>query len=45
MVRPKPYQERKENGYEVIYEQDFSSRVKYILVNNSGQVLIGKKGT
>jgi hypothetical protein len=36
-------EERKQNGYELVHEEDEASRTKYILVNSSGQVLIAKK--
>jgi hypothetical protein len=36
-------EERKEKGYEIIYEEDKTNRTRYILVNSSDQVLIGKR--
>ena len=37
--------EREEEGAEVIYVIDDARKVKFRLVNRSGQVLIGRKGT
>ena len=38
-------EERKQRGYELIYEEDKTNRTSYILVNSRGQVLIGKRNT
>ena len=38
-------EERKQSGYELIYEEDKINRTRYVLVNSSGQVLIGKRDT
>lgn len=36
-------EERKQNGYNLIYQEDETARTKYVLKNKSGQVLIGKR--
>lgn len=36
-------EERKQNGYNLIYQEDEVNRTKYVLKNKSGQVLIGKR--
>ena len=38
-------EERMDEGYEVIFDVDSNKKIKYKLVNKSGQVLIGRKNT
>jgi hypothetical protein len=38
-------EERKQNGYNLVYEEDETNRTRYVLKNKSGQVLIGKIAT
>lgn len=36
-------EERKQKGYEVVYEKNIQMKIKYKLINASSQVLIGRK--
>lgn len=38
-------EERIDEGYEVIFDEDKDNKIKYKLVNKSAQVLIGRKNT
>jgi len=38
-------EERIDNGYDLIFDENNDKRIKYKLVNSSDQVLIGKKDT
>ena len=42
-ANPDSIEERKQKGYEVVYEKDMPLKIKYRLINASNQVLIGIK--